>query len=216
MKKPDEKKCTSTAENVEVFCNNFAQLYEKQPTNRDSINKQLNQLPIHPEMDDLTTDKEINLAIQKLNNSAAGAFWIKAEIYKALATNPKTFSTIQRITHNFWMEEKQPEEFNYGRLGILPQKGDLSEPGNYRGIMMLEVGQTIISNITGIRLAPFVEEFNHELKCGLRPKRGMGDAIFTLKMALKKRKEHNLESWVLSIDFVKEFDQVPREPLWKN
>ena len=31
---------------------------------------------------------------------------------------------------------------------------------------------------------------------------------------MKKRKEHNLESWVLFIDFVKAFDQVPRETLW--
>ena len=46
-----------------------------------------------------------------------------------------------KITHNFWTEEKQPDEFNYGRLGILPKKGDLSAPGNYRGIMMLEIGQ---------------------------------------------------------------------------
>ena len=71
---------------------------------------------------------------------------------------------------------------------------------------MLEVGQKIISNIMRIRLAPLVEELDHKSQCGFRPKRGMGDAIFTLKMELKKRKEHNLESWVLSIDFVKAFN----------
>ena len=120
--------------------------------------------------------------------SAAGASGIRAEIYKALATNPKTFSTIRRITHDFWTEEKQPEQFNYGRLGILPKKGDLSAPGNHRGTMMLEVGQKIISNIMRIRLAPLVEELDHGSQCGFRPKRGTGDAIFTLKMALKKRK----------------------------
>ena len=119
----------------------FAQLYKKQPTNCDSIDAQLNQLPIRSEMDDFPTYKEINLVIQQLNNSAAGASGIRAEIYKALATNPETFSTIRRITHDFWTEEKQPEEFNYGRLGIIPKKGYLSAPGNYRVIMMLEVGQ---------------------------------------------------------------------------
>ena len=137
MKKPNGTKCTSPAENAEVLRNRFAQIYGKQPTNRDSIDAQLNQLPIRPEMDDFPTDKEIDLAIQKLNTSAAGASGIRAEIYKALATNPETLSTIRRITHDFWTEEKQPEEFNYGRLGILPKKGDLSAPGNYRGIMML-------------------------------------------------------------------------------
>ena len=81
--------------------------------------------------------------------------------------------------------------------------------------MIIEVGQKIISNIIRIRLAPLVEELDHEPQCGFRPKRGTGDAIFNLKMALKKTKEHNLESWVLFIDFVKEFDQFPKETLWK-
>ena len=121
-------------------------------------------------MDDFPTDKEINLSIQQLNNSATGASEIRAEIYKALDTNPETFSTIRRITHDFWTEEKQPEEFNYRWLGIIPEKGDLSAPGNYRGIMMLEFGQKIISNIIRIRLAPLVEELNHESQCGFRPK----------------------------------------------
>ena len=53
---------------------------------------------------------------------------------------------------------------------------------------MLEVGEKIISNIMRIRLAPLVEELDHKSQCGFRPKQGTEDAIFTLKMALKKRK----------------------------
>ena len=77
MKKPDEKQCTSPAKNAEFFHNNFAQLYKKQPTNSDSIDEQLNQLSIRPEMDNLLTDKEINLAIQQLKKSAAGVSGIR-------------------------------------------------------------------------------------------------------------------------------------------
>ena len=58
---------------------------------------------------------------------------------------------------------------------------------------MLEVRQKIFSNIMRIRLAPLVEELDHESQCGFRPKQGIGDAIFTLNMVLKKRKEHNLD-----------------------
>ena len=78
MKKPDGKKCTSPAENAEVFRNHFEKLYKKKPTNPDSINEQLNQLPTRPEMDYLPTYKEINLAIQQLNNLAAGTSGIRA------------------------------------------------------------------------------------------------------------------------------------------
>ena len=42
-------------------------------------------------------------------------------------------------------------------LSILPKKGDLSKPGNYRGIMMLEVFYKIAGNIILARLTPIKE-----------------------------------------------------------
>ena len=41
------------------------------------------------------------------------------------------------------------------------------------------------------------------------------DQVGHVYIALNKRKEHGLSSWVLFLDLVKAFDKVPREPLWK-
>ena len=57
------------------------------------------------------------------------------------------------------------------------------------------------------------EELDRESQCGFRPGRGWTDAVFTVKMALKKRREHGLESWVMFLDIVKAFDGVPRNLL---
>jgi hypothetical protein len=54
----------------------------------------------------------------------------------------------------------------------------------------------------------------HEDQNGLRPQRGTCDGIFSLKMALQKRKEHGLSSWVVFMDLVKAFDTVPRDDLF--
>ena len=56
---------------------------------------------------------------------------------------------------------------------------------------------------------------DHEAQCGFRPGRGCADAVFAVKTALRKRREHGLETWVMFLDLVKAFDRVPRELLWK-
>eukprot|EP00957_Ditylum_brightwellii_P089708 6832231-Ditylum_brightwellii.AAC.1 len=76
----------------------------------------------------LPTDKEIHKTISQLNNLTAGASGIRAETFKALATEEETFITMRSIIHKCWQNEEQPTKFDIGCLGILPQKGDLSKP----------------------------------------------------------------------------------------
>ena len=80
--------------------------------------------------------------------------------------------------------------------------------------MLLEVAYKIIAIILLARLQPIEEGLDQESQCGFRPGRGCSDAVFTVKMALKKRQEHGLETWVFFLDLVKAFDCVPRELLW--
>ena len=114
----------------------------------------------------------------------------------------------------FWMSECTPEDLNIGLLKILPKKGDLKLPGNYRGIMMLEAAYKVGIILHG-RLLPISEGLDHENQCGFRPGRSCTDAIFNIKSALKKRSEHGIESWALCIDLFKAFDRVPRDLLWQ-
>ena len=101
-----------------------------------------------------------------------------------------------------------------GLLKILPKKGDLRQPGNYRGIVLLEVAYKIVARILASRLAHLHAELGDEQQNGFVKKRGCVDASFVLLQALRKRREHGLESWVLFLDLVKAFDSVPRSLLW--
>ena len=83
----------------------------------------LEQLPTHDNMANLPTDKDIHIAIQQLNDSAAGNSGIRTKLFKALATDEDTFNIIRQYTHKFWKEEVQPKECDTGKLGILPKKG---------------------------------------------------------------------------------------------
>ena len=76
--------------------------------------------------------------------------------------------------HQFWFTETPPAEWEIGLLSILPKKGDLSNPGNYRGIMMLEVAYKIVANILHTRLKHIKDsvQLDHECQNGFRWKRG--------------------------------------------
>ena len=64
------------------------------------------------------------------------------------------------------------------------------------------------------RLQPLIESLDHETQCGFRKDRSCVDAVFSIKLAIKKRREHNQETWILFLDLVKAFDRVPRQLLW--
>ena len=81
--------------------------------------------------------------------------------------------------------------------------------------MLLEAAYKILAIIIHNRLQTLVETIDHESQCGFRQGRGCTDAVFTVRIAIKKRREHNLETWILFLDMVKAFDRVPRQLLWQ-
>ena len=106
---------------------------------------------------------------------------------KPFFENEETFNLLRQIIFHFWETELTPEEWEFGLLKILPKKGDLSLPGNYRGIMLLETAYKIVSFIMHSRLLPIEKEVDLESQCGFRPGRGCTDANFNVRMAMKRR-----------------------------
>ena len=214
MKHPDGTICKTPEENVTVFCNHFKTLYGRSPTFDCTVLNMLPQNPIVEVCDHVPTEEEIRLATLRLKNKAPGDSGICSQAWKSLLKCDETFSMFKGVVVKLWTNEIVPEECNIGQLTVLPKKGDLSWPKNYRGIMLLEVAYKIRAALLHMRLLPVQESLDHEPQYGFRPGRGCTDAIFTIKIALKKRREHGTESWVFFLDLVKAFHRIPRELLW--
>ena len=105
-------------------------------------------------------------------NKAPGESGLTPQMFKAIATNNQTFVILCNIITKFWEIESPPSSWDLGRLNVLPKKGDLSKPGNYRGIMLLEASYKIVAIILHLHLQPIVESLDHESQCGFRPGRG--------------------------------------------
>ena len=214
MRKPDGSICQTPEENAEVFRTHFETLYGREPNFDRTVIDMIPQHDVVIGCDQIPSDNEIRAATQKLRDSGPGDSGICAQSWKCLLKSNETFDALKRVILEFWETEIVPAEWEVGLLKILPKTGDLSQPGNHRGIMLLEIAYKIVAIILHARLQPIAEGLDHETQCGFRPGRGCTDAVFTVKLALKKRHEHGLETWVLFLDLVKAFDRVPRELLW--
>jgi len=106
-------------------------------------------------------------------------------------------------------------EWSAARLVLLPKKGDLMLTKNWRGICLLDIGSKILSNVMVKRMQALMEQVGFEMQTGFRPERGTIDGLFAVMMGLKKRQEHDLETWGVYVDLVKAFDTVNREALWE-
>ena len=116
----------------------------------------------------------------------------------------------------FWEDLRVPATWEICDAVLLFKKGDASQPENYRTIMKLVVQEKLVLTIIGERLHKVIDSLGaeHETQCGFRGLRGCIDAVFNLRMHLKKRQEHRHDTWVAFLDLVKAFDAISREMLW--
>ena len=181
----------------------------------------MQRLPQRPELDELGAPpirKELLDAVNGLKDNAPGASGISPRVWKIICGDAATLELFDAVVQQFWQCERPPEEWDVGLLRILPKKGDLSRAGNHRGINLLEAAYKVVASILRIRLTQVSENLEHELneyQYGFRPNRGCPDATFSVKTAMKKRREHGQETWILFLDLVKAFDRVPRAMLWE-
>ena len=125
------------------------------------------------------------------------------------------FDYFYGIIIDFWLLTNDPEDFHTAKLCILPKKGDLKLPKNYRGICLLDVASKVISVIIADRCQSVLKQYGMDEQNGFLHKKGCLDASFSLKLALQTRKEFGHDSWVVFVDLVKAFDTVNRDMLMK-
>jgi hypothetical protein len=212
----------SEAEDLQVFEEHVEKLF-KMPRADGTVLNLVDQRA-ELDIDSLPTPTMIFNASRRLKHPAAGEDGTRAEHLRAVCRHKvgriNLFHdfVVERV-QDWWLhghEREAPRQWDACKTCTLFKKGDASNPGNCRSIMMLVVTQKLALILVGDRLQLPVGSLGeeHETQRGFCRKRGGADAIFNLRVALKKRQEHGLETWVAFLDLVKAFDSCSRELLW--
>jgi len=103
------------------------------------------------------------------------------------------------------------------RWGNLPiyKKDDKLDCCNYRTITLLNAAYKVLSQIVFRRLSPLVREFVWKYQADFTDSRATTDQIFALRQILQKRREPNVQTHHLFIDFKAAYDTVDRDQLWQ-
>ena len=160
------------------------------------------------------TKEEIKRAIKETaSGKAAGIDAITAEVLKVdLET---AANTLEEIFRCIWDKEIIPDDWKKGIIVKLPKKGDLTVAGNWRGITLLCLPAKIMGKVIIRRLRDQVDAKLRREQAGFRPGRGTREQIFTLRNIIEQSLEWNATLMLVFIDYMKAFDSIHQETLWK-
>ena len=137
-------------------------------------------------------------------------------MWKILYGNEEYREYLLKIMVECWSSGTVPGDWTSCYLTVLPKKGDVTLPANYRGMSIGESLSKVCATILKHRPNDLCEQLAPEYCYGFRRGRGRMDCIYAAKSFLRMRKEKCLESFGAFFDVKKCFDVIPRGHVWKS
>jgi len=157
--------------------------------------------------------REIVNAIKAMKNrKAAGADNIPAEVLKA---DPYISADILLpLFRDIWQKETFPKEWKEGIIIKVPEKGDLSQCRNWRGITLLAVISKIFNKIILERIKNLLEMDLRKEQAGFRHNRSCIAQINTSRVIIEQSVEFQSPLYMLFVDNQRAFDSLNRVWIW--
>jgi hypothetical protein len=112
-----------------------------------------------------------------------------------------------------WNMHKFPDEWTRGVICPIFKKGNRQDCNNYRGISLLNIVYKVYTKIIAPRLNTINEHVLSEKQCRFCKQHSCSECIFVKEQLIQKRKEFNLPTYIIYIDYEKVFDRVPQGKL---
>ena len=122
---------------------------------------------------------------------------------------------LHSICQQIWKTQQWPQDWKRSVFIPIPKKGNAKECSNYRTIALISHASKVMLKILQARLQ---QDMNHELpdvQAGFRKGRGTRDQIVNIRWIIEKAREFQKNIYFCFIDYVKAFDCVDHNKLWK-
>ena len=146
-------------------------------------------------------------------NKASGGKGISAELFQI----PKddTMKVLYSICQQIWKTQQWPQDWKRSVFIPIPQKGNAKECSNYDKTVLISRASKVMLKILQARLQQDVNRELTDVQAGFRKGRGTRDQIANIHWIIEKAREFHKNMYFCLIDYIKAFDCVDHNKLWK-
>ena len=144
-------------------------------------------------------------------NKASGGDGISVELFQILKND--AVKLLHSICQQIWKTQQWPQDWKRSVFIPIPKKGNAKECSNYCTIALISHASKVMLKILQVRLQQYVNQDISDVQAGFRKGRGTRDQIANL--IIEKAREFHKSIYFCFIDYVKTFDCVDHNKLWK-
>ena len=119
------------------------------------------------------------------------------------------------ICQQIWKTEQWPQDWKRLILIPIPKKGSTKECTNHQTVILISHSSKVILKILHARLQHYVNQELPDVQAEFRKGRGTRDQIVNICWIIEKAREFQENIHLCFIDYIKAFDCVDHDKLWK-
>jgi len=146
-------------------------------------------------------------------NKASGGDGIPVELFQILKDN--AVKVLHSICQQIWKTQHWPQDWKRSVFIPILKKGNAKECSNYCTIALISHTSKVMLKILQARLQQYVNHEIPDVQAGFRKGRGTRDQIVNICWIIEKARELQKYIYFCFIDYVKAFDCVDHNKLWK-
>jgi hypothetical protein len=203
--------------NIQQWFEHFSKLLDKEYVDESNKTDDDDDVTTHDNLyfNRPISKEEVMLALRKLKfKKAAGPDGLVGEVFRHGCDIIAPFFV--RFLNKLFDSGIFPDDWTESIIVALYKKGNVNDPGNYRGISISNISSKVYSTIINRRIQTWVSEndITGEFQAGFKPGYSTIDNIFVLMACVQKQFALNRKLYVAFIDFQKAFDSINRHLLW--
>ena len=146
-------------------------------------------------------------------NRAGGGDGIPVELFQILKDDAG--KVLHSICQQIWNTQQWAQDWKRSVFIPIPKKGNAKECSNYWTIELISHANKVMLKILQARLQQYMNRELLDVQAGFRKGRGIRDQIVNIRWIIKKAREFQKNIYFCFIDYVKAFDCVDHNKLWK-